>query len=88
MQAGLRWHSFRTRPCPASRFVACEFYGWKLGFVRLETRAALQERDLGPQMCGRDGKLHTLTPIYVCASWDVLRNACFYQLRLLLEMPG
>ena len=39
-------------------------------------------------MCGRDGTLRTLTPISVCASWDVLRNACFYRLCLLLEMPG
>lgn len=29
-----------------------------------------------------------LTPINVCASWDVLRNAHFYQLYLVLEMLG
>lgn len=49
---------------------------------------SLQESDLGPQMCKWDGKLQMLTPINVCPSWDVLRNAHFYQLYLVLEMPG
>lgn len=76
-------------PAPSGpRSSTHEFYGRKFCFICLETWAALRECDLGTQTCGRDGKLHTLTPTYVCASWYVLRNAGFYRLRLLLEMPG